>query len=159
VREKIHPTWYPESTVTCLSCGTVWTVGATVAERRVDICSNCHPFYTGQQRIVDTEGQVDRFYKRLQQRDQRRAEAADRTVAKQSPDVSIEELELGKRFNQILADEGLTLISHLIERLDSEGDDGLLKVPGIGRKVLADIKKGIRARGFELAGETAAEEA
>ncbi|MBZ0320030.1 MAG: 50S ribosomal protein L31 [Anaerolineae bacterium] len=155
MREKIHPKWYPEAKVTCLSCGTVWTVGATLPEKKIDICSNCHPFYTGQQRIVDTEGQVDRFYKRLQQRDQRRAEAVERTGSKASPDVSIEELGLGKRFTQILADEGLTLISQVIDRLDSEGDDGLLKVPGIGRKVLADIKKGIRARGFELAGETA----
>lgn len=157
MREKIHPKWYPEAKVTCLSCGTVWTVGATLPEKKIDICSNCHPFYTGQQRIVDTEGQVDRFYKRLQQRDQRRAEAVERTVSKASPDVSIEELGLGKRFTQILADEGLTLISQVIDRLDSEGDDGLLKVPGIGRKVLADIKKGIRARGFELVGETAEE--
>lgn len=157
MREKIHPKWYPEAKVTCLSCGTVWTVGATLPEKKIDICSNCHPFYTGQQRIVDTEGQVDRFYKRLQQRDQRRAEAVERTVSKASPDVSIEELNLGKRFTQILADEGLTLISQVIDRLDSEGDDGLLKVPGIGRKVLADIKKGIRARGLELAGETAEE--
>lgn len=158
MREKIHPKWYPEAKVTCLSCGTVWTVGATLPEKKVDICSNCHPFYTGQQRIVDTEGQVDRFYKRLQQRDQRRAEAVERTVSKASPDVSVEELSLGKRFNQILADEGLTLISQVIDRLNSEGDDGLLKIPGIGRKVLADVKKGIRARGFELAGESAEEE-
>ncbi len=155
MREKIHPKWYPEAKVTCLSCGTVWTVGATLPEKKVDICSNCHPFYTGQQRIVDTEGQVDRFYKRLQQRDQRRAEAVERTVSKASPDVVVEELNLGKRFTQILADEGLTLISQVIDRLNSEGDDGLLKIPGIGRKVLADIKKGIRARGFELEGEAA----
>jgi large subunit ribosomal protein L31 len=40
-------------------------VGATVEEIRTDVCSNCHPFFTGQSRIVDTEGQVDRFYKRL----------------------------------------------------------------------------------------------
>ncbi|MCQ3929705.1 MAG: 50S ribosomal protein L31 [Chloroflexi bacterium] len=157
MREKIHPKWFPEAKVTCLSCGTVWTVGATLPEKKIDICSNCHPFYTGQQRIVDTEGQVDRFYKRLQQRDQRRAEAVERTVSKASPDVAVEELGLGKRFTQILADEGLTLISQVIDRLNSEGDDGLLKVPGIGRKVLADIKKGIRARGFELAGEAADE--
>ncbi len=155
MREKIHPKWYPEAKVTCLSCSTVWIVGATLPEKKIDICSNCHPFYTGQQRIVDTEGQVDRFYKRLQQRDQRRAEAVERTVSKQSPDVSLDELNLGKRFTQILADEGLTLISQVIDRLNSEGDDGLLKIPGIGRKVLADIKKGIRARGFELEGEAA----
>ena len=47
------------------ACGHTWTVGATVETIRTDVCSNCHPFFTGQARIVDTEGQVDRFYKRL----------------------------------------------------------------------------------------------
>ncbi len=64
MRENIHPKWYPEARVTC-ACGNTWTVGATVPEIRTDVCSACHPFYTGEQRIVDTEGQVDRFMKRL----------------------------------------------------------------------------------------------
>jgi large subunit ribosomal protein L31 len=64
-KEGIHPTYYPEARVVC-ACGTVHVLGATVAEIRTDICSNCHPFYTGEQRIVDTAGQVDRFMKRLQ---------------------------------------------------------------------------------------------
>jgi large subunit ribosomal protein L31 len=64
MKEKIHPTWYPEAKVIC-ACGNTWTVGATVEMIRTDVCSNCHPFFTGQSRIVDTEGQVDRFYKRL----------------------------------------------------------------------------------------------
>ena len=64
MKEKIHPTWYPEAKVIC-ACGHTWTVGATVEVIRTDVCSNCHPFFTGQTRIVDTEGQVDRFYKRL----------------------------------------------------------------------------------------------
>jgi large subunit ribosomal protein L31 len=150
MKEKIHPTWYPEAKITCLSCGTVWITGSTVPEKRVDICSNCHPFYTGQQRIVDTEGQVDRFMKRLQQRDRRMAEARERSEARQAADVPIEELELGKRYTQILIDEGYTLIGHLLDVLEDEGDDGLLRISGIGRKVLADIKKKLRARGFEL---------
>jgi large subunit ribosomal protein L31 len=64
MRDKIHPKWYPEAKVIC-ACGHSWTVGATVEVIRTDVCSNCHPFFTGQTRIVDTEGQVDRFYKRL----------------------------------------------------------------------------------------------
>jgi len=64
MKQNIHPKWYPEARVTC-ACGNAWTVGATVEEIRTDVCSNCHPFFTGQTRIVDTEGQVDRFYKRL----------------------------------------------------------------------------------------------
>jgi large subunit ribosomal protein L31 len=67
MREGIHPKWYPEARVMC-ACGHTWTVGAAVAELRTDVCSNCHPFFTGEQRIVDTEGQVDRFIKRLEKR-------------------------------------------------------------------------------------------
>jgi large subunit ribosomal protein L31 len=65
MREKIHPKWYPEARVTC-ACGNTWTVGATVEQIRTDVCSKCHPFFTGEQRIVDTEGQVERFVKRLE---------------------------------------------------------------------------------------------
>ncbi len=63
-KEGIHPTYYPEALVVC-ACGHTFHVGATVPEIRTDVCSNCHPFYTGEQRIVDTAGQVDRFMKRL----------------------------------------------------------------------------------------------
>jgi large subunit ribosomal protein L31 len=65
MKPKIHPKYYPEARVTC-ACGTTWTTGATVPEIRVDVCSACHPFYTGPQRIVDAAGQVDRFMKRLE---------------------------------------------------------------------------------------------
>jgi ribosomal protein L31 len=65
MKPKIHPKYYPEARVIC-ACGNTWTTGATVPEIKVDVCSACHPFYTGEQRIVDTAGQVDRFMKRLE---------------------------------------------------------------------------------------------
>jgi large subunit ribosomal protein L31 len=65
MKPKIHPKYYPNARMIC-ACGNVWTTGSTVAELKVDICSACHPFYTGEQRIVDTAGQVDRFMKRLE---------------------------------------------------------------------------------------------
>ena len=65
MKPKIHPKYYDEARVVC-ACGTIWTTGATVPEIRVDLCSACHPFYTGEQRMVDTAGQVDRFMKRLE---------------------------------------------------------------------------------------------
>jgi large subunit ribosomal protein L31 len=69
VKANIHPTYYPDAKVTCASCGTSWTTGSTKKELRVDICSNCHPFFTGEaSRILDIEGQVDRFYKKLSAR-------------------------------------------------------------------------------------------
>jgi large subunit ribosomal protein L31 len=65
MKAKIHPKYFPEARVIC-ACGNQWTTGATVPEIKVDVCSACHPFYTGEQRIVDTAGQVDRFMKRLE---------------------------------------------------------------------------------------------
>ena len=67
MKADIHPTYYPAARVTC-SCGNTWFTGSTKAEIRTDVCSACHPFFTGEQRIVDTAGQVDRFLKRLERR-------------------------------------------------------------------------------------------
>jgi large subunit ribosomal protein L31 len=67
MKENIHPQYYPEATVSC-ACGNTWTTGATQEEIRTDVCSACHPFYTGEQRIVDTAGQVERFMRRLEKR-------------------------------------------------------------------------------------------
>ena len=67
MKPNIHPQYYPNARVVC-SCGATWTTGSTKPELRVDVCSTCHPFYTGEQRIVDTAGQVDRFMKRLERR-------------------------------------------------------------------------------------------
>jgi large subunit ribosomal protein L31 len=64
MRKNIHPKYYPEAKVVC-ACGNTWTTGSTKPEIRADVCSACHPFYTGEQRIVDTAGQVDRFIRRL----------------------------------------------------------------------------------------------
>ncbi len=65
MKAKIHPKYYPEARIIC-ACGNTYTTGSTAPELKVDICSQCHPFYTGEQRIVDTAGQVDRFMKRLE---------------------------------------------------------------------------------------------
>ena len=65
MKDNIHPEWYPEARVVC-SCGNTFTVGATVPEITTEVCSSCHPFFTGEQRIVDTAGQVERFMRRLE---------------------------------------------------------------------------------------------
>jgi len=67
MRPKIHPKYYPQATVIC-ACGNTWKVGSTREVLRTDVCAKCHPFFTGEQRIVDTAGQVDRFMKRLERR-------------------------------------------------------------------------------------------
>jgi large subunit ribosomal protein L31 len=63
MKEKIHPQYFSDATVVC-SCGNTFTTGSTKKEMRVEICSQCHPFFTGEQRIVDTAGRVERFKRR-----------------------------------------------------------------------------------------------
>ncbi len=65
MKANIHPQWHPEATVTC-ACGNTFVTGSTVPAIRVEICSACHPFFTGQQKFVDTLGQVDRFIKKTE---------------------------------------------------------------------------------------------
>lgn len=64
MKANIHPTWYSNAVVTC-ACGNSFTTGSTVPQIKVELCSKCHPFFTGQQKLVDTLGQVDRFQKRV----------------------------------------------------------------------------------------------
>jgi large subunit ribosomal protein L31 len=66
MKPNIHPQWV-EAKVHC-ACGNEFMTHSTKPELRVELCSNCHPFYTGQQRIVDTGGQVERFMRRMRQR-------------------------------------------------------------------------------------------
>lgn len=148
MKESIHPAWYPEANVVC-ACGNTWKTGATIPEIRTDICSACHPFFTGEQRIVDTEGQVDRFLKRLEVRTNRQREAEARTAALTSPDISIAEFDIGKRYITILNENGINIVGDFLKKLE-EGEEAVLAIPGIGRKVLADLKKLLRARGYEL---------
>ena len=76
MKADIHPEYHEEAVVRC-ACGNSWTTGSTVEELRTDVCSACHPFFTGEQRIVDTEGRVDRFYRRLEQARSRQQESTE----------------------------------------------------------------------------------
>lgn len=64
MKSDIHPTYHPNAKVTCV-CGNTWETGSTQSEINVEICSNCHPLFTGKQKLVDTAGRVDRFRARL----------------------------------------------------------------------------------------------
>ncbi len=64
MKTEIHPTYYEEAQVVC-SCGNTFTTGATKQNIKVEICGACHPFFTGEQRIVDTEGRVERLKRRF----------------------------------------------------------------------------------------------
>jgi len=75
MKPGIHPE-YHKTLVTC-ACGNSWTTGATTPEIRVDVCNKCHPFFTGQQRIVDTLGRVERLRRRYAQTTQRQGRQED----------------------------------------------------------------------------------
>lgn len=152
MREGIHPKFYPQAKVIC-SCGNTWTTGSTKEVIHTDMCYNCHPFYTGEQRMVDTEGQVDRFYKKLEARDQHKAAAATRVAAKTSTDQPISVLNLGARSETALTNAGLTTITLVLEKM-AAGDDAMLEIESLGRNGLIGLKKALRQRGL-LSEETA----
>ena len=151
MKAGIHPKYFANATVIC-ACGNTWHTGSTVEVIHTDICSNCHPFFTGEQRIVDTEGQVDRFYKKLEARTAYLVEKEARVTARTSTDQPIATLELSERINGTLARAGLETIAQVLDKL-AEGEEALLAVDGFGRKSLIDLKKRLRQRGFVLPGE------
>jgi large subunit ribosomal protein L31 len=148
MKEEIQPTYYPEATVTC-ACGNTWKTGSSKESIRTDVCSACHPFFTGEQRIVDTEGQVDRFYKKIKGYEEIQKEKEARMTKKASADISVEMLELGTRVTNALVDVKLETVADLLALLEG-GDQSLLDIKGFGRKSLIDLKKALRAANFEI---------
>jgi large subunit ribosomal protein L31 len=153
MKKDLHPEWYPEATVVC-ACGNTWTTGATVEEIRTDICSACHPFFTGEQRIVDTEGRYDQFMRRLQKRDEKNAEVEAREAAKTPLNMELSELDINARFTNILTENGINTVQDFFNVLNENGDDGILDLQGIGQKVLSDLKKMLRNRGYDVPSES-----
>jgi large subunit ribosomal protein L31 len=80
LKTGIHPE-YQEVTVSC-ACGNSWQTRSTRETLKTDVCSKCHPFFTGEQRIVDTAGQVERFMRRIEQSQHLQHEAQTRAEAK-----------------------------------------------------------------------------
>ena len=152
MKVDIHPTYYYDAVVTC-ACGNSWITGSTMKEIHTDVCSQCHPFFTGEQRIVDTEGQVDRFYRKLQARQDYLDEIEAREAERISPERPITDLDLGKRATDSLANAGITNVGQALEKL-ALGDDAVLSIEGFGRKSLADLKKRLRAYGYALPEES-----
>ncbi len=76
MKKDLHPQYFPKSKVTCV-CGNSSTVGSTVPEISVEICSKCHPFYTGREQLIDTAGRVEKFRARRE-----KAQAKPKTIKK-----------------------------------------------------------------------------
>ena len=88
MKNDIHPTYYKDATVKC-ACGASYSVGSTEKEISVEICSACHPFFTGKQKLVDTAGRVDKFKARVEAAKKAQAEKA----AKKAKQVKAEPAE------------------------------------------------------------------
>ncbi len=146
MKKGIHPTYYADAQVIC-ACGNTWTTGSTKKVIHTEVCSKCHPFFTGQQqRIIDIEGQVDRFYRRLQARQEYVEEQKARQDARTSPERPIADLNLGKRPTELLEKAGMIKVGEVLEKLQ-QGEQTLLDIEGFGRKSLIDLKKKLRQLG------------
>ncbi len=81
MKADIHPTYHKSTKITC-SCGAKFTVGGTAKEISIDVCSKCHPFYTGKQKLVDTAGRVDRFQAKIDAAAEKKAQKEARDAGK-----------------------------------------------------------------------------
>ena len=151
MKPEIHPTFYPDAKVTCATCGKTWTTGSTRKELRVDICSNCHPFFSGEaQRIIDIEGQVDRFYKKLSARQTYVEQKKAKEESKTSPDREIAELGLTSRATEALKKGGILTVGQFLSKLTEGGDATVLAVSGFGQSSLTTAKKKLRSLGYNV---------
>lgn len=99
MKADIHPQYSDEAKVTCV-CGHAFTTGATVAEIHVEVCSNCHPYFTGEMKYVDTLGRVEKFQKRQEHAKNVNAQKVKKTQQEETekqPESLREMLELAKK--------------------------------------------------------------
>jgi len=146
MKKNIHPEWYPDAKV-FVEGEVVMTVGATMPEIRVEIWSGTHPFYTGEQRLLDTEGQVDRFMRRLQKREELQQQIVQEEEKAKPINLEITGMSLGTRAEKALHQADVTTVNDVLALLE-QGDDALLALHGIGQKALIDIKRFLRAEGL-----------
>lgn len=146
MKKDIHPKWYPDAKI-IVEGEEIMTVGSTSPRISVEIWSGTHPFYTGTQRLLDTEGQVDRFMRRLQKRVDIQKEAEVEVEKRDPSKLSVEGMSLGTRATKALVAAEVTTLGDVLGLLDI-GDDALLALPGIGQKALIDIKRYLRAEGM-----------
>jgi large subunit ribosomal protein L31 len=144
MKEAIHPTYYPDAQVIC-SCGNTWTTGSTQKVIRTDVCSKCHPFFTGEQRIVDSAGQVDRFMKRLSRYDDHKADSTEREKQAQKKleqrflKQQLAALDLSDRVHQILHDANIVTIGDLAKKIEKD-KKSLLDLEGFGPKAFEEAQ-------------------
>lgn len=105
MKNNLHPTWYSDATVTC-SCGNTFKTGSVLAELKVDICSACHPFFTGEIRFVDRQGRVDKFMHRMQVA---QAKKSTTKKTKATDDTPVKPAAPAKSYQEILREQQVQL--------------------------------------------------
>ncbi len=90
MKKNIHPNWHDNAAVVC-SCGNTFTTGSTLEKIEVEICSKCHPFFTGEMKFVDQQGRVDKFRKKMEQAKKQQQQAAKKKKAKDENETKEEE--------------------------------------------------------------------
>lgn len=103
MQKNIHPQWHDDAKVTC-SCGNTFTTGSTQEEIQVDICSDCHPFFTGEMKFVDRQGRVDKFNKKRKQAQAKLKEAQAKAKTQTNEDEQEE-----KSYQEILREKRASL--------------------------------------------------
>jgi large subunit ribosomal protein L31 len=147
MKKGIHPEWYPDAEVV-VEGEVVMTIGSTKPRINVEIWSGTHPFYTGQQRLIDTEGQVDRFLRRLRRREEIQTELEEVAPEQVDPrDAPVSAMALDKRATDALIAAELTTVGDVLDKLN-EGEDTLLAIQGVGQRALIDIRRYLRAEGL-----------
>lgn len=109
MKKNLHPNWNKETVITC-ACGETFTTGSSEKVLNVDICSKCHPFFTGEEKFVDTQGRVEKFMKKMAAAKKKQAEqAAKDAQAKASIEAEDAPVEEEKSYQQLLADQKVSL--------------------------------------------------
>jgi len=102
MKKEIHPQYFTNAVITC-ACGNAFTTGSTMQEIHVDVCSACHPFYTGKQKLVDTAGRIERFRLRVEKKDDAAKVRKGRKVKKEK--AAIRKKEKAEAETETLQDE------------------------------------------------------
>ncbi len=102
MKSNLHPNWNHDANVTC-ACGNTFTTGSVNDSLHVDICSACHPFYTGEMKFVDTQGRVDKFMQKMQ-----RAQTAKPSKKKSAAQIAADSADQ-KSYKQLLQEQQVTL--------------------------------------------------
>jgi large subunit ribosomal protein L31 len=108
MKAKIHPQYYPDCKVTC-ACGNTFTTGSTLPEIKVDICSACHPFFTGEMKFVDTQGRVEKFQAKMKQagsyQNKKQKKAAKKQEEAETTPLTLREMIQAQRKQQKQTDK------------------------------------------------------